>query len=139
MENPIPNANLQEIPIKSSLLTFNDASLTGNVSDGGFNLNGVPAFLLFAIVVLYFVIFTRYLGGAVWQPCRVGKGAHRAPCPRDPLPSKLTNRCGIWKRWARFALPTLRLLPHAIRDCHAPLCPMAVCRTGEACVFGRRY
>jgi uncharacterized RDD family membrane protein YckC len=43
------------------------ASLTGNVSDGGFNLNGVPAFLLFAIVVLYFVIFTRYLGGTVWQ------------------------------------------------------------------------
>jgi hypothetical protein len=29
-ENPIPNANLQEILIKSSLLTFNDASLTGN-------------------------------------------------------------------------------------------------------------
>lgn len=41
--------------------------MTGNVSDEGFELKGAPAFLLFAIIVLYFVIFTRYLGGTVWQ------------------------------------------------------------------------
>ena len=41
--------------------------LTGNVSDEGFNLQGGPALLLFAIIVLYFVVFTRYLGGTVWQ------------------------------------------------------------------------
>ena len=43
------------------------ARMTGNVSEEGFELKGAPAFLLFAIVVLYFVIFTRYLGGTVWQ------------------------------------------------------------------------
>jgi hypothetical protein len=41
--------------------------MTGNVSDEGFELKGAPAFLLFAIIILYFVIFTRYLGGTVWQ------------------------------------------------------------------------
>jgi hypothetical protein len=41
--------------------------MTGNVSDEGFELKGGPAFLLFAIIILYFVIFTRYLGGTVWQ------------------------------------------------------------------------
>ena len=40
---------------------------TGNVSDEGFELKGGPAFLLFAIVILYFVVFTRFLGGTVWQ------------------------------------------------------------------------
>lgn len=29
--------------------------------------NGGPAFLLFALVILYFALFTRYLGGTVWQ------------------------------------------------------------------------
>lgn len=41
--------------------------MTGNVSDEGFELKGGPAFLLFATIILYFVIFTRYLGGTVWQ------------------------------------------------------------------------
>jgi hypothetical protein len=43
------------------------ASLTGNVGEEGFELKGAPALLLFAIVILYFVIFTRFLGGTVWQ------------------------------------------------------------------------
>jgi len=43
------------------------ASMTGNVGDQGFELKGGPAFLLFAIVILYFVIFTRFLGGTIWQ------------------------------------------------------------------------
>jgi hypothetical protein len=41
--------------------------MTGNVSDEGFELKGGPAFLLFAIIILYFVIFRRYLGGTVFQ------------------------------------------------------------------------
>ena len=40
---------------------------TGNLTDEGFSLNGGPAFLLFAIVILYFALFSRYLGGTVWQ------------------------------------------------------------------------
>lgn len=43
------------------------AYATGNVSDQGFDLQGAPAFALFAIVILYFVIFSRFLGGTVWQ------------------------------------------------------------------------
>jgi magnesium-transporting ATPase (P-type) len=41
--------------------------LTGNLTEEGFNLKGGPAFLLFAIIVLYFVIFSRFLGGTLWQ------------------------------------------------------------------------
>lgn len=43
------------------------AALTGNLAEEGFNLKGGPALLLFAIVILYFVIFRRYLGGTVFQ------------------------------------------------------------------------
>lgn len=41
--------------------------MTGSLTEGGFNLQGGPAFILFAIVILYFVVFTRFLGGTVWQ------------------------------------------------------------------------
>lgn len=43
------------------------AYATGNTTEEGFSLNGGPAFLLFGVVVLYFVIFTRYLGGTPFQ------------------------------------------------------------------------
>ena len=43
------------------------ARFTGNTTEEGFDLKGGPALLLFAIVILYFVIFTRYLGGTVFQ------------------------------------------------------------------------
>jgi len=41
--------------------------MTGNLTAEGFKLEGAPAFILFAIIVLYFVIFSRYLGGTVFQ------------------------------------------------------------------------
>ena len=40
---------------------------TGNLTSEGFDLKGGPALLLFAIVILYFIVFTRYLGGTVFQ------------------------------------------------------------------------
>lgn len=43
------------------------ASLTGGRTDGGFNLNGWPAIVLFALIVAYFVIGYRYAGGTLWQ------------------------------------------------------------------------
>ncbi len=43
------------------------AHFTGNTTDNGFELHGGPAFALFAIVILYFVIFRRFLGGTIWQ------------------------------------------------------------------------
>jgi len=41
--------------------------MTGNLTDEGFNLQGAPAFIAFAIIVLYFIVFTRYLGGTLFQ------------------------------------------------------------------------
>lgn len=41
--------------------------MTGNLTEEGFSLNGAPALILFAIIVLYFVLFTRYLGGTLFQ------------------------------------------------------------------------
>lgn len=41
--------------------------MTGNLTEEGFNLKGGPALILFAIVVLYFVIFSHYLGGTLFQ------------------------------------------------------------------------
>ena len=43
------------------------AYLTGDVNEEGFHLTGGPAFVLFAIIILYFIIFRRYLGGTVFQ------------------------------------------------------------------------
>ena len=40
---------------------------TGNTTDEGFDLKGGPALLLFAIVILYFILFRRYLGGTIFQ------------------------------------------------------------------------
>jgi hypothetical protein len=40
---------------------------TGNVTDEGFKLEGMPALTLFALVIFYFVAGTKYLGGTIWQ------------------------------------------------------------------------
>ena len=43
------------------------ASLTGNTSESGFELNGAPALVLFALVIGYFVVCNKWLGGTVFQ------------------------------------------------------------------------
>ena len=40
---------------------------TGNLADGGFELKGLPALIVFALVAAYFVVFARFLGGTVGQ------------------------------------------------------------------------
>jgi RDD family len=42
------------------------ASITGNTTEQGFDKGG-PAFIVFAIIILYFILFTRYLGGTIFQ------------------------------------------------------------------------
>lgn len=42
------------------------ALLTGNIVNGGFQLNGLPALLLFALVILYFWGMKR-LGGTLFK------------------------------------------------------------------------
>ena len=41
--------------------------LTGNLTDDGFKLEGLPALVLFALVIVYFVVGRKYLGGTIWQ------------------------------------------------------------------------
>ncbi|MGD9867962.1 MAG: hypothetical protein AB7U38_08210 [Hyphomicrobiales bacterium] len=41
-------------------------SLTGNTTEKGFELNGWPALLLFALIVAYFVVGSK-TGGTLWQ------------------------------------------------------------------------
>jgi DMSO reductase anchor subunit len=43
------------------------AKLTGGQTEGGFNLQGLPAVVLFVLIVAYFVIGYRYAGGTIWQ------------------------------------------------------------------------
>jgi len=43
------------------------ALLTGGTTEGGFELNGGPAILLFALVIAYFVGMGKYGGGTLWQ------------------------------------------------------------------------
>lgn len=41
--------------------------LSGGLTPDGFQLNGLPAVILFALVVAYFVVFNRFLGGTIWK------------------------------------------------------------------------
>ena len=41
--------------------------LTGGLTDDGFKLDGWPALLLFAVVVAYFVVSRKWLGGSLWD------------------------------------------------------------------------
>ena len=40
---------------------------SGGLVEGGFSLSGIPAFVLFFVVVLYFIVGRRYLGGTLFQ------------------------------------------------------------------------
>lgn len=42
------------------------AMVTGDTTEGGFSLNGMPAIVLFALVIAYMVLMPRY-GGRVFQ------------------------------------------------------------------------
>ncbi len=41
--------------------------LTGGTTEKGFSLSGGPALLLFALIIAYFVVLGRYLGGTLFQ------------------------------------------------------------------------
>ncbi len=42
------------------------AAITGDTTEGGFSLNGLPAIILFALVIAYFVLMPRF-GGRLFQ------------------------------------------------------------------------
>lgn len=43
------------------------ATLTGGLTSNGFQLNGWPALVAIVLVVLYFVVFNKFLGGTIWK------------------------------------------------------------------------
>lgn len=43
------------------------AVVTGDVTSKGFQLNGLPALACFALIVIYFWVGRKYLGGTLWQ------------------------------------------------------------------------
>ena len=49
------------------MLGFAVASVAGGRTEEGFQLNGLPALVLFALVIAYFLVFNRYLGGTIWK------------------------------------------------------------------------
>lgn len=46
---------------------FAVAMIFGGTTDKGFSLEGGPALLCFALMVAYFVVFNKYLGGTIWK------------------------------------------------------------------------
>lgn len=42
-------------------------ALSGNLTSEGFKLDGWPALVLFAVIVLYFYLGWTRLGGTIWQ------------------------------------------------------------------------
>lgn len=42
-------------------------ALTGSLAADGFKLEGMPALVLLALTVVYFVAGNKYLGGTIWQ------------------------------------------------------------------------
>jgi hypothetical protein len=46
---------------------FAVASIFGGKTENGFSLTGGSAFLCFALMVGYFVIFNKFLGGTIWK------------------------------------------------------------------------
>jgi antibiotic biosynthesis monooxygenase (ABM) superfamily enzyme len=43
------------------------AWLTGGLTANGFSLTGAPALVCFLLIIAYFVVFNRYLGGTIWR------------------------------------------------------------------------
>jgi hypothetical protein len=43
------------------------AYVTGDTTSGGFNLSGLPALILFALMAAYFFVGRRYAGGTLWD------------------------------------------------------------------------
>lgn len=42
-------------------------ALLGGLTENGFQLSGGPAVLLIVVIVAYFILFNKFLGGTVWK------------------------------------------------------------------------
>ncbi len=43
------------------------ATVFGGRTANGFNISGWPALLFFVLIIAYFVVFNKYLGGTIWK------------------------------------------------------------------------
>jgi hypothetical protein len=41
--------------------------LSGGLTSDGFDLKGGPALILFALIIVYFIVGRKFAGGAIWQ------------------------------------------------------------------------
>ncbi len=49
------------------VIGFLVATLLGGRTENGFELSGLPALICFALIIAYFVVFNRFLGGTIWK------------------------------------------------------------------------
>nr|WP_316654149.1 hypothetical protein [uncultured Gellertiella sp.] len=49
------------------VMGFVVASISGGRTADGFRLNGLPAFIAFALIIAYFVIANRFFGSTLWK------------------------------------------------------------------------
>ena len=43
------------------------AWMTGGLTGNGFNLTGAPALVCFLLIIAYFIVFNKFLGGTIWR------------------------------------------------------------------------
>jgi hypothetical protein len=72
VENPVATwrkvvAFLLDLVFSFAILGYVIGWMSGGLTDKGFELEGGPALLLFGLVVLYFLVFSRFFGGTVFQ------------------------------------------------------------------------
>lgn len=62
----VVTAFILDLLVSFSLIGYIIAKFTGDTTQGGFELNGAPALVLFALVIAYMVLMPRY-GGRLFQ------------------------------------------------------------------------
>lgn len=49
------------------ILGYLVSRMFGGATEGGFSLEGWTALLLFGLMIAYFLVFNRFLGGTIWK------------------------------------------------------------------------
>ncbi len=70
--NPHPNwkiilAALLDFATMFAIGGYVIGKLSGQTTENGFSLSGIPALISLALIVAYFVIGNRYFGGTLWK------------------------------------------------------------------------
>src|SRR5450830_1204686 len=63
---------------------------------GEVHLDGIPALILFAVIIVYFVVGSKYLGGTIWQRIlgtrRIGGGSSTPSLPTENTAHQLAAK-----------------------------------------------